>query len=91
MGRGNPHIFTAIVNGPVNDNDVIDLNPQSLASKRKLQSTPIYLPQTHPVPDKRGVLNGSMQHLLTVFINAVYEADFVRGRQLKQSKALVRF
>jgi hypothetical protein len=41
--------------------------------------------------DKRGDLNGSMQHLLTVFINAVYEADFVRGRQSKQSKALVRF
>src|ERR1700688_623146 len=53
MGRGNSHLFTIIVNGPVNVNDVIDLRPQSLASKRKLHSTPIYLPQTHPVPDKR--------------------------------------
>ena len=44
-----------------------------------------------PRPEKFGDLNGSMQHLLTVFINAVYEADFVRGRQSKQSKALVRF
>ena len=55
MGRGNSHLFTIIVNGPVNVNDVIDLSPQSLASKRKLHSTPIYLPQTHPVPDKRDV------------------------------------
>ena len=31
-----------------------------------------------------------MQHLLTVSINAVYEASFVRGLQFKQRKALVR-
>jgi hypothetical protein len=39
MGRGNSHLFTIIVNGPVNVNDVIDLSPQSFASKRKLHST----------------------------------------------------
>jgi hypothetical protein len=58
------------------------------------ESGPMWLSHARgkkPHSDKTGDLNGSMQHLLTVFINAVYEADFVRGRQSKQSKALVRF
>jgi hypothetical protein len=33
-----------------------------------------------PSPDKPGGLNGSMQHLLEVFLLGVYEADFVRER-----------
>jgi hypothetical protein len=68
MGRGNPHLFTIIVNGPLNDNGIIDLNPQSLASRMEHHSTPVYLPQTHPVLDKRGGLNLSLQHLLKVFV-----------------------
>jgi hypothetical protein len=32
VGRGNPH-FVTLIYVPVNDNDVIDLNPQSLAYK----------------------------------------------------------
>jgi hypothetical protein len=31
-------------------------------------------------PEKRGGLNGLMQHLLEVFLLGVYEADFVRER-----------
>jgi hypothetical protein len=53
MGGGNPHLFAIIVDGPVNVNDVIDLSPQSVASKRKLHSTTKYQPQTHPSPEKR--------------------------------------
>jgi hypothetical protein len=51
MGCGNPYLFTIIVNGPVNDNDVIDLNPQSLASCRwqiqSLASVPQLRRSTH--------------------------------------------
>jgi hypothetical protein len=42
-------------------------------------------------PDKRGGLNGSMQHLVEVFVVTVCEADLVRERQFKQNKALFRF
>jgi len=62
-------------------------NKRTLGSATKLSR----VKGARPSPVKSGDLNGSMQHLLTVFINAVYEADFVRGRQSKQSKALVRF
>ena len=55
MGCSNPYLFTIIVNGPVKDNDVIDLNPQSLASISKLHSTTKYLPQTRPSPRETGL------------------------------------
>lgn len=42
-------------------------------------------------PERRGALNGSMEHFLTVFVNAVFGAHFFRGRQFKQSKAPIRF
>jgi hypothetical protein len=35
MGSGDPHLFTIILDDPVNDDDGVDFNPQSLASKKE--------------------------------------------------------
>jgi hypothetical protein len=44
-----------------------------------------------PPPGNADGLNGSMQHLLNVFIVGEYKADFVHAGQFKLKKALFRF